>query len=166
MQVALREWWHLRIFVAPFATVPAMSAQAVAAALGGRRILKTRILSELDLDAAARVGISAEAAYRVVAGGLLDADELYSLVIPRRTFERRREGKQPLTVAESDRLLRAVRVVVRAIDALGDADRARAWLRTPNRSLRGEVPLALIATDMGARMVEQALGRIEHGIYS
>ena len=143
-----------------------MSAAAVAAALGGRRVLKTDIHSELDLASAARHGISADAALEVLAGGLLDAEELYELVIPRRTFDRRREEKQPLTVVESDRLLRTVRVVVRAIEALGDAGRARTWLRTPNRALRGEQPLALLATDIGARMVERTLGRVEHGVYS
>ena len=143
-----------------------MTAHAVAAALGGARLLKTEVHSEFDLAAAARDGISAEAAYRAVTGGFLDADELYELVIPRRTFDRRRETKQALTVAESDRLLRAVRVVVRAIEALGSRAKARSWLRSPNRALRGEEPMALLETDIGARMVERTLGRLEHGVYS
>lgn len=143
-----------------------MTAHAVAAALGGARLLKTEVHSEFDLAAAAKDGISAEAAYRAVTSGFLDADELYDLVIPRRTFDRRREEKQPLTVAESDRLLRAVRVVVRAIEALGSPEKARAWLRSPNRALRGEEPMALLKTDIGARMVERTLGRLEHGVYS
>lgn len=143
-----------------------MTAHAVAAALGGARLLKTEVHSEFDLAAAAKDGISAEAAYRAVTSGFLDADELYDLVIPRRTFDRRREEKQPLTVAESDRLLRAVRVVVRAIEALGSPEKARAWLRSPNRALRGEEPMALLETDIGARMVERTLGRLEHGVYS
>jgi putative toxin-antitoxin system antitoxin component (TIGR02293 family) len=143
-----------------------LTAQAVAAALGGPKTLQTEIHSDLDLIAAAMQGISAEAAQKIVESGMLAPDELYELVIPRRTFDRRREAKQPLTVVEADRLLRAVRVVVRAIDALGDADKAKTWLRTANRSLRGLVPLSLLETDIGARMVERTLGRIEHGVYS
>lgn len=143
-----------------------MSARAIAAALGGAKVLKSEVHSDFDLASAARRGISAEAAYRAVASGLITAEELYALVIPRRTVDRRREDKQPLTVVESDRLLRAVRVAVRAIEALGDVAKAATWLRTPNRSLSGEKPMALLQTDIGARMVERTLGRIEHGVYS
>lgn len=143
-----------------------MSATAVAAALGGPTILHIDVHSDFDLAVAATEGLPAEAAYRVVESGLLDADELYQLVIPRRTLDRRRDDKEPLTVAESDRLLRVVGVILRAIEALGDAAKASKWLRTSNRSLRGEVPLSLLETDIGARMVERALGRMEHGVYS
>ena len=141
-------------------------AAAVARALGGAKVLKADIQSELDLASAAMDGMSAEAAARVLESGLLTADELYELVIPRRTFDRRREEKQPLTVIEADRLLRVVRVAVRAADAIGDADKARVWLRTPNTVLRGETPMSLLSTDIGARTVERVLGRIEHGIAS
>lgn len=143
-----------------------MSAEAVAAALGGPKVLRTEVHSDFDLIAAAMDGLSAEAASKLLESGLLAPDELYELVIPRRTFDRRLEEKQPLTVAESDRLLRAARVVVRAIEALGNGEKAAKWLRTPNRSLRGLVPLTLLETDIGARAVERTLGRIEHGVYS
>jgi len=141
-------------------------AAAVAQALGGQRVLKADIQSELDLASAAMGGLPAEAAAKVVASGLLSSDELYQLVIPRRTLDRRREEKQPLTVIEADRLLRVVRAVVRAVDVLGDTDKAGTWLRTANTALRGETPMALLATDIGARMVERILGRIEHGVIS
>ncbi len=89
-----------------------------------------------------------------------------SLVVPRRTFERRRDENEPLTVVESDRLLRVIRIAVYAADVLGTESKARAWLRASNRSLRGKAPIALLETDVGARLVERALGRIEHGVYS
>lgn len=142
------------------------AAAAVAQALGGAKTLKAEIQSELDLANVAVAGLSAEAAAKVLSSGLLSADELYALVIPRRTFDRRREENQPLTVVEADRLLRVVRVVVSAEEALGDAGKARVWLRTANRALRGETPIAMLETDIGARMVERILGRIEHGVYS
>ena len=143
-----------------------MSAETVAAALGGMHVLKTDIRSDFDLAAAAMEGLTADAATEIVERGLLSPDELYDLVIPRRTFDRRLAGKQPLTVTESDRLLRVTRTIVRAIEALGSSEKAAKWLRTENRALRGMTPLALLETDIGARMVEQTLGRIEHGVYS
>lgn len=143
-----------------------MSAASIAAALGGPAILNAAASSEFELAAAAMAGFSAEAASRIVKNGFLSPDELYQLVIPRRTFDRRLEQGQPLTVTESDRLLRVTRVIVRAIEALGSSDKAATWLRTTNRALRGTTPLSLLETDMGARMVERTLGRIEHGVYS
>lgn len=143
-----------------------MSAEAVAAVLGGAKVLRTEVHSEFDLATAAMKGLAAEAATELLEAGLLSPEELYELVIPRRTFDRRLESHQPLTVVESDRLLRAARVIVRAIEALGSGDKAATWLRTANRSLRGVPPIALLETDLGARMVERILGRIEHGVYS
>jgi putative toxin-antitoxin system antitoxin component (TIGR02293 family) len=143
-----------------------MSVEAVAAALGGTKILRTEVHSEFDLAMIAMKGLAAEAAVAIVESGLLRAEELYELVIPRRTFDRRLEAHQRLTVVESDRLLRAARVIVRAIEALGNGEKASKWLRTANRALRGEVPMSLLETDVGARMVERILGRIEHGVYS
>jgi uncharacterized protein (DUF2384 family) len=41
-----------------------------------------------------------------------------------------------------------------------------AWLKTPNRTLRGGRPLDQLDTDPGVREVEDILGRISYGIYS
>ena len=143
-----------------------MTIAGVAAALGGIASLGSDIHSEFDLANAAMAGLSAESATNLVQSGLLEAGELYELVIPRRTLDRRVEARQPLTVAESDRLLRTTRVIVRAGDALGNSARAAAWLRTPNGALRGRTPLSMLETDLGARMVERTLGRIEQGVHS
>ena len=48
----------------------------------------------------------------------------------------------------------------------GDQEKAIVWLGTPNRALGGDRPLDLLDTDMGARMVEDILGRIAYGVYS
>jgi len=54
----------------------------------------------------------------------------------------------------------------RAEEVLGTAEKAARWLKKPNRALGGAVPLAQLDTDIGARQVEEILGRIEHGLYS
>ncbi|MDE2981088.1 MAG: MbcA/ParS/Xre antitoxin family protein [Gemmatimonadota bacterium] len=65
---------------------------------------------------------------------------------------------------QPDRVARVTRVTTIAEEALGDASKARRWLRKPNRALRGERPLDLLDSDAGARVVEQVLGRIEYGL--
>lgn len=68
--------------------------------------------------------------------------------------------------AIADRLARVARLLATADETFGAAEKAHRWLRKPNRGLGGQVPLELLATDTGARLVEQALGRIDHGIFA
>ena len=82
--------------------------------------------------------------------------------INERTAQRRKE-QGALTAEESDRLARIARVTQRAVDALGDTEQARVWLRRPNRALHGVEPLELLRTDAGAELVTDELGRIEYG---
>ena len=68
---------------------------------------------------------------------------------------------------ESDRLLRAGRVFGRAIELFdGDAEAARSWLAAPQAVFGGVVPWDLARTDLGAREVEFAIGRIEQGVFA
>lgn len=82
--------------------------------------------------------------------------------INERTAQRRKE-QGALTIEESDRLARIARVTQRAVDALGNVEQARGWLRRPNRALQGAEPLELLGTDAGAELVTDELGRIEYG---
>lgn len=83
-----------------------------------------------------------------------------------RTLTRRKEQGQ-LTPDESDRLLRAARVLGRTIELFeGDRDSAVEWLQTPVPALGGATPLSIARTDFGAREVENLIGRLEHGVYS
>ncbi|RME73411.1 MAG: DUF2384 domain-containing protein [Verrucomicrobia bacterium] len=77
---------------------------------------------------------------------------------------RKREGR--LRPEESDRVVRYARLLGRAIEVMGDRDTARRWLTSPQAGLGGEVPLDYAQTEVGAREVEDLLGRIEHGVYS
>jgi putative toxin-antitoxin system antitoxin component (TIGR02293 family) len=88
------------------------------------------------------------------------------LGISQRTLTRRLSYGSLLTAAESDRTVRMARVYANAIEMIGDRDKAIEWLGTPNRALGGGRPLDQLDTDMGARMVEDILGRIAYGVYS
>jgi len=86
--------------------------------------------------------------------------------IPQRTLTRRLTQHSRLTAAESDRAVRLAQVYATAVETLGDGDKAAAWLKTPNRALRGSRPLDQLDTDPGVREVEDILGRIAYGVYS
>lgn len=92
-------------------------------------------------------------------------DEIYKIVGPRRTLTRRVEKNERLSVAEADRVLRLKRVVAFAERVFGEPERAHRWLRKPSRALDGAVPIELLETEEGARIVENEIGCIQHGIY-
>lgn len=87
------------------------------------------------------------------------------LGIPLRTLARRKTEHR-FTPQESDRLYRLSRTIEQATEVLGSAEKARRWLKSPNRALGGEVPFDLLDTDIGAHQVEEVLVRLNHGIFS
>lgn len=77
---------------------------------------------------------------------------------------RKQEGR--LTQAESDRLMRYARLMRQAMELFRDETSSREWLKRPAFGLGGAVPLDYADTEMGAREVEDLLGRIAYGVYS
>ncbi len=65
-----------------------------------------------------------------------------------------------------DRFNRFNRITQQAINLFEDTKKALQWLQTPKNSLAGITPLAALATDAGAKQVEEILYRTEYGIYS
>lgn len=92
-------------------------------------------------------------------------EEIYRFVTPRRTLARRIANGEPLTVEENDGALRIVRIADMAERIFGDRAVAFDWLRKPNRGMDGITPVDLLESETGARLVEQALHQIDHGIY-
>lgn len=95
----------------------------------------------------------------------LERSEIDAAVIPLRTLQHRKSRREKLTLEESDRLMRLIRVLSSAEIVYGSRERALAWLRAPNPRLDGRAPLALIKTDTGSRMVEQLLLQIDEGMF-
>ena len=141
-----------------------MSAVAKIQALLGGEEITGPMRSELDLVRLVKRGVPTRAVDHFLTASNLTFNAIEGHVMPRRTFKRRQDAAQPLDPAESDRLLRLVRVVAAAEDTFGDPEKAFAWLNRENRALDGLTPLALADTDLGARSVETLLGRIGHGI--
>jgi putative toxin-antitoxin system antitoxin component (TIGR02293 family) len=89
----------------------------------------------------------------------------------KRTLQRRLEGdprtvaRKKLTAEESERLARLARLMALAESVFGSEEKARGWLQRENRAL-GQVPLALLDTDLGTETVIDELGRIAHGSFA
>lgn len=86
--------------------------------------------------------------------------------IPARTLSRRKASGR-LSPDESERLLRISRIVDQAVALFeGDHDAAMQWLQTPQPALNREKPLDFARTEIGAREVEDLIGRLEYGVFS
>lgn len=143
-----------------------MTTTALAETLGGTPVLGTTIRSPLDWIEALEKGLPPEAVDAAVGSGILTRDEADELVIPRRTLSHRKQKAQRLTLEESDKLSRITRITARAAETLSSQENAVAWLREPNGALAGQTPLDLLRSGEGAVLVEQILGRIDHGVYT
>ena len=144
-----------------------MTAAAIAEVLGGRKILGRAVEKADDLAELVREGLPA-GSVRLLAERLEMGSTALSrkLGIPQRTLTRRMSHRSRLTAAESDRTVRLARVYASAVEMIGEEHKAVEWLQTENRALAGERPLDKLDTDVGAREVEDLLGRIAYGVYS
>jgi putative toxin-antitoxin system antitoxin component (TIGR02293 family) len=88
------------------------------------------------------------------------------LGISKATFHRRKGAGIRLGSAVSDRVVRFARLLGKAKKVFGDMEDAKQWLNSPQFGLGGAVPLDYAKIEVGAREVENLLGRIEYGVYS
>lgn len=97
----------------------------------------------------------------------LDPDLLlqWIQIAPRTLARRKAEGR--LSPEESDRLLRVARVFGCALDLFhGDRAGAVEWLSQELAALDGATPMEVSRTYVGAREVEEIIGRVRQGVYS
>lgn len=78
----------------------------------------------------------------------------------------RRKIQGRLEPDESDHVLRFARLIGHAVEVLESPENARRWLNSPQVGLGGAVPLDYARTEVGAREVEDLLGRIDYGVYA
>lgn len=136
--------------------------RAVVKELGGERVLGRPLASDSDLREAIREGFPHAVLQEVMRASGLTLQELASaLDLSTRSLQRRRRGR--LARFESDRLYRMARLLALARETLGEGERAVRWLKRTNRALGGLAPIAAIDTELGARQVENLLGRIAYG---
>jgi putative toxin-antitoxin system antitoxin component (TIGR02293 family) len=92
--------------------------------------------------------------------------EIHGLIIHRRTLSHRKQNHQRLTPDESDRTVRIARIAVLADEVFGDRERASRWLRRATRRYDGRMPIEMLATEVGTRLVEEMLYQIDEGIHA
>ena len=122
-----------------------------------------RLRTDQDLMKLVEEQLPTQAVDALRQSGLTD-EEVYSLVVPRRTLSHRRARREALSRDESDRVVRVARVVALCEAVFGERLRSWKWLRDAKRQFQGRAPLDLLATEAGARLVEELLYRIDEGM--
>lgn len=122
-----------------------------------------RLRTDQDLVKLVEQRLSSRAIDALRESGVTD-EEVYSLIVPRRTLTHRRARREALSRDESDRVVRVARVVALCQEVFGDRERAWRWLRDAKRQFQRRTPLDLLVTEAGARLVEELLYRIDEGM--
>src|SRR3954447_22437501 len=136
--------------------------EEVARKLGGHSVLGRMVRSQSDLALAVRGRLPLLALRGLAQAGITE-QEIERFVIPQRTRRHRTEKKQPLTIDESDRAVRLLRVQTIAEETFGSNEKANTWLRRPLSELNRETPLDIAQTEAGARVIETILAKIAWG---
>lgn len=120
-------------------------------------------ISPASESAAIRNGLSANTWNALQLLGFDRADIATVVGSSEKTIHRKFAMSETLGVAEGDRTMRFIRVMLHAFEALGDIDKALMWLRRPNRALSGQTPLEMMVTEAGTALIRRALGVIAYG---
>ncbi len=112
-------------------------------------------------------GFSFETLLRLEANSGVSLALLASVIgIPERTLARRRAAGR-IEPDESERLLRVSTLFEKCVELFeGDVASAVNWLTSPKRALNHQPPLLYARTELGAREVEDLMGRLDHGVFS
>lgn len=119
-----------------------------------------------ELIAAVKAGLPTTA-FEALAETLGVTESLLASVsgISTSTLLRRKKAGR-LLANEGEHVLRIARLLACAEEVFGDTADAADWMRSTNLSLGGVPPLSFADTEIGAREVENLLGRIAYGVYS
>ena len=120
--------------------------------------------SERDLLDIVERQLPPSAINRLVSLGISRA-EVDALVIPLRTLQHRRSRREKLTIHESERVLRIMRILSLAEGIYGSRERALVWLRRSTPRLSNRPPIELLTSEPGSRIVEELLIQIDEGMF-
>jgi putative toxin-antitoxin system antitoxin component (TIGR02293 family) len=131
----------------------------------GRAVVRESAVESQPLVGRIREGLPFAEFHALIELLALPEEELGRLIgiSPATLSRRKKDGR--LGTPESERIVRFARLFGMAMEVLGSENAAREWLKTPNPGTVGESPLSYADTELGAREVENVLGRLDHGVF-
>lgn len=140
-----------------------VNAISTARMLGGTKVLKSEVKSDRDLEKIVLNGLPIDTVELVV-GQIYpgQTDKFYKLV-PRTTLIRRQKESSLLNVEESQKAERLARIFSFDVEVWSNKDKAREFMQKPHPMLEDRTPFETSLNELGARQVEQLLGRLMFG---
>ena len=127
--------------------------------------LGTPTKSDQNIVHLVEAGLPLKVITRLIERGL-SKDEVFSIIVNPRTLKHRMSQRQTLSRDESERAIRAIRILARAQGVFGDKTPALSWLRTPKKRFEGRSPIQMLSTETGGRLVEEMLIQIDEGMFA
>jgi putative toxin-antitoxin system antitoxin component (TIGR02293 family) len=139
------------------------------ALFGGRRVLGSRIESDLEAHALLHRGLPRGALTSLIeklhAIPAIEVSEALGMSV--RTLQRHKTSPvELLDVQQSGRAWKFAEILAKATRVLGSQDEAEQWLKRPAIGLDQQRPIDLLTTPAGVKLVEDYLGRLEYDVYT
>jgi putative toxin-antitoxin system antitoxin component (TIGR02293 family) len=119
----------------------------------------------VELIAMIRGGVPGDSIGKVAESLQVPKNQLYELLHMSPRTAQRAAGAR-LDVEKSDHLVQISKVYARCVGIFADQVKAMKWLKSPNYALGDVVPLSLMDTNEGIELVQDALTRLEYGVYA
>lgn len=139
------------------------NATSTAQMLGGITVLGVEVKSDRDLEKLVLKGLPTEAIAKIVDRIYPNQTDKYYQLVPRSTLVRRQKEGSLLSLEESQKAERIARVFAFALEVWRDEAKAREFMKKPHPMLDERTPFETCLSELGARAVEQILGRLMFG---
>ena len=140
-----------------------VATREVVSVLGGKKKLGRSIKSDRDLEKIVTEGLPAELVEIFVDRIYPNSPNHYYEVVPRSTLNRKLSDGSPLPLQYSEKLERLARIYAFALEVWDSEEDAREFMTKKHPILDDRTPFEASMTDLGARQVEQVLGRLMFG---
>lgn len=132
----------------------------VSSLLGGEKKSRRQIKSDRDLEKLIIAGLPSESVKIVVDRIYPNSPNHYYEVVLRSTLNRKLSNGSPLPLQYSEKVERLARIYAFALEVWDSEEDAREFMTKKHPMLDDRTPFKTSMTDLGARQVEQVLGRL------
>ncbi len=126
---------------------------------------KGKINSRIDFIHLSREGVPMHTLNRIMEYTSLTIKEISELLPVSERQLSRYDPDHILRKDISSHLIQLVALFERGYEVFGE-EKFKIWVRTENRALGNNKPIDILDTPIGIEMIQDILGRIEHGVHS